>query len=74
MSATKDTKRGRHGSTFDFSGMKEPDAFIKDGYQLQSMATNGMNYVTSFIATLKGRRIYGYYDYQKAQYVEESIC
>lgn len=74
MKATKDIKRGRNGTTFDFSGMKEPDTFTKNGYQLQAVSTNGINYVTSFIAMHEGRRIYGYYDYQKAQYVEESIC
>lgn len=74
MKAMKDIKRGRKGTLFDFSGMREPDAFINDGYQLQAVSTNGINYVTSFIATHQDQRVYGYYDYQKARYVEESIC
>lgn len=67
-------KRGVNGVLFDFSGMKEPETFIRDGYQLQASSTNGRNHVTAYIAKRKGLRVHGHYDYQKAEYVEESIC
>ncbi|MGX1195796.1 hypothetical protein [Metabacillus sp. SLBN-84] len=67
-------KTGINGALFDFSGMKDPDTFIKDGYQLQAASTNGRNHVTSYIARLKNKRVYGFYDYQKGQYAEETIC
>lgn len=70
---TTAVKRGINGVLHDFSGMKEPEAFIQDGYRMQAASTNGRNHVTSYIARRKGRRVYGYYDYQKAEYVEESI-
>jgi septal ring-binding cell division protein DamX len=66
-------KQGVNGALFDFSGMKEPEALIRDGYRLQASSTSGRNHVTSYIAKHKGRRVYGYYDYQKAEYIEESI-
>lgn len=71
---TTTVKRGVNGALFDFSGMKEPEVLIRDGYQLQAASTNGRNHVTSYIAKRKGRRVYGHYDYQKAEYIEESIC
>lgn len=72
--ATQPIATGINGTPFDFSGMKEPKTFIEDGYDLQAMSANGRNHVTSYIAKHKGRRVYGYYDYQKAKYVEEATC
>lgn len=68
---TKAIKTGINGTSFDFSGMKEPSAFLNDGYDLKAMSTNGRNHVTSYIAKHNERRVYGHYDYQKAEYIEE---
>lgn len=64
-------KTGINSARFDFSGLQEPNVFIKDGYDLQAMSTNGNNCVTSYIAKHKNKRVYGYYDYQKTMYIEE---
>ncbi|WP_078598628.1 hypothetical protein [Evansella clarkii] len=58
---------------FDFSNLKEPDQFQKEGYRLQAMSTNGNNHVTSYIAKKDNRRVYGYYNYQDAAYIEEPV-
>ncbi|MCC2248920.1 hypothetical protein JUJ52_02975 [Virgibacillus sp. AGTR] len=71
---TNTIKKGLNNAPFDFSDMKDPDAFVNNGYQLQAMSTNGNNLISSYIAKYKGKRIYGYYDYQKGEYIEEIIC
>lgn len=68
------TKKGPNGKTYNFSGMKDTSAFTQEGYTIEESATNGHNLVTSFLAIRKGKRIYGHYDYQKARYIEESVC
>lgn len=72
--AVKTKATGINGTPFDFSGMKEPETFIKGGYNLQAMSTNGRNHVTSYLAKHKGKRVHGHYDYQKAEYIEEPTC
>lgn len=67
-------KKRFNGITYDFSGMKNADMLTQEGYELEATAINGSDLVTSYLAHYKGKRIYGYYDYQKARYVEELTC
>jgi hypothetical protein len=57
--------------TFNYEGMKETRDFI--GYNFLAISTNGANRLTAYIAKIKGRKIYGFYDYQLGEYVEERI-
>lgn len=53
------------------NGMKEPDDFVKDGYEFKAASLDGRNRVSSYIAKKNGKVMYGTYDCKKAAYIEE---
>lgn len=54
--------------------LQDQTHFEELGYELSSVATNGRNMITSYIGMYKEKRVYGYYDHKKKEYVEELIC
>lgn len=54
---------------YDYSGLKKVKDFT--GYQWLARSENGAFNVVSYIAMVKGKKIYGYYDYQAGIYWEE---
>jgi len=47
-----------------------PEELAAKGYKLKAYSMNDK--VNSYIAVIKGRKVYGYYDYKQNCYIEES--
>ena len=47
---------------------KRQNEFI--GYRFLAFSSNG-EYINSYIAKIRGRKVYGYYDWKQERYVEE---
>jgi hypothetical protein len=59
------------GYKYDFSGMKKQSDFGNE-YNFLAVSENGAFNVCSYIVKIRGRgKIYGYYNYQEARYIEE---
>lgn len=53
--------------------MKNFNDFTKDGYNILACSSDGNFMVTSYIAKRRGRKIYGYFNHKKGEYVEQFI-
>ena len=50
--------------------MKTLNEFLKLGYKFLAYGSN--EHIGCYIAIVKGRKVYGYFDYEKERYIEES--
>lgn len=51
--------------------MKTLEELKKEGYNFKAYSSNGAFKITSYIAHIKGRRVYGYWSEALSKYVEE---